>query len=210
MSGLLSDNDLKNASADAPWKRSETDKMLDAYFAGQSDPHHIAISLKRNPKAVSRRIEQFLYNERDRVFKYEPFRRISRKGARFTKNEKLLIDAHKERDIPPGFTARLLMRDLSELPDVKAGNDMADCELLRIPSIDIFKAIRYAYHIHKTPLISNETFDRIKQEEFEFGSSHAAIEAMGDPRQCDPHIKTLALYLGDRWRMLKREREKKK
>lgn len=198
VSGLFSDDELRNGRAEEPWKKSETDKMLDLYLAG-GHPKEIAYTLQRNPKAVKRRLEQFTYNERDRAVLYEPFKRVSRRGQRFTENEKLMIQEHNERKVAPEHTAKVLQRKVDEInPDgtrkaiIKAGTTFA-------PTMDIVLALRYIYYIYDempSP-VSDETYDRMVVEEIEFGGGEKILlqYAKGGIRSVPSRIKTLALYL---------------
>ncbi len=193
--GLFSNDELKNELADEPWKKSQTDKMLDLYLAG-AHPIRIAQELGRNPKAVKRRLEQFTYNEKDRAVRYEPFRRVSRKGKKLTQNERVMIQSFQERKLPMAALARVLMRDLHEIdPDTKGQRKVANDRQIA-PTLDLVLAHRYIYHIWKTPIISDKTYDDLKAEEIEYGTGAKALA--GSPRDCPRHIKSLALYLVDK------------
>jgi len=190
--GLFPDKEVRNKEADEPWKKSETDRMLDQYLAG-AQPNRIAQMLGRNPKAIKRRLEQFAYNERDRAVKYKPFRRVSRKGQRLTENEKEWIRTFKERGISPKVLAKVLARDVSEInPDTKSPARINDGKQVA-PTLDLVLAYRYAYHIYKIRIISDKEYDTLKEEEIEYG---AGLKALGTSRGDIPqYIKSLALYL---------------
>lgn len=194
MSGFFSDDEVKNRAADEPWKKSETDKMLDLYFAG-AHPKRIAQILGRNPKAIKRRLEQFTYNERDRAVKYEPFRRASRKGKRMTENERVMWDEHRKRHIPAEVTAKVLCRDVSELDGSKIKKKLSNNGLTKLDSMDVVWAHRYAYFGWKQPMISDQEYDDLVQEECEFGGRTLDFNAIKAHRGWPEHIRSLALYL---------------
>ncbi len=188
---FLPDEEVKNKSIDVPWKKSETDKMLDLYFGGHH-PNRIAQCLGRNPKAVKRRLEQFVYNEDGRAERYEQRQRHSRKGKRITENERLMIDAHRERKIPIEVTAGILAREISEIHFDGTSQDRVGPS-----SLDLVLAHRYIHFVYKTPVISNNTYDNLKAEEIEYGKG--GKELRGDPKDCPRYIKTLALFLVERY-----------
>src|SRR5947207_9256974 len=134
--GLFEEGKCKNEDGDLPWKKSQTARMLDDYLGG-ADITRIAHDLERTPKSVKRRLEQFTYNEFDRAVRYEPFRRLSRKGKRITENERLIIQAHKDRNVSVEATAKLLMRDVHEIkPDEKGSGQVVDAKQVA-PSLDL-------------------------------------------------------------------------
>src|SRR6266508_3281885 len=140
MKSLLPDVDLSNANADRPWRKSEIDRLLDLYFAGAS-PDRLAQILKRNPKAIRRMLEQFTYNERDRAVLYQPYRpRVSRKGKRWTENERLLVVAHHERKIPFGATVKVLARTVGEFKSVKGEVGKIKEKNVFAPTLDLIMA----------------------------------------------------------------------
>jgi len=204
VSGLFQDNDLTNAEAEQPWKKSETDRMLDLYFVG-SHPKEIAYKLQRNPKAVKRRVEQFVANERDRAVLYTPVARVSRKGHRWTENERLLLRSHVERKIPADVTARVLQRDIQEIAPKMPEDKIAvkECKILA-PSMDLLLAARYSYLVYKKPVMADEEYDDLKAEEIEYGGAKHLVRHLVDPKDSPRRIKTLALYLVER----KEDREK--
>lgn len=190
--GLFDNAVVRNKSADEPWKKSETAKMLDSYLAG-ARPERIAQELGRNPKAVKRRLEQFTYNEFDRAVRYEPFRRASRSRMRLTENERLIIKAHRERNVPIEATAKVLARDANEI-DPNREKDAAQVTQRKevAASLDLVLAYRYIYFTYKKKIISNKTYDDLKAEEIEFGNGSYIL---GDPKRAPGYIKSLALYL---------------
>jgi hypothetical protein len=192
--GFFPPSQVKNEAADAPWRKSEMDRMLDLYFNG-AHPDRIAHELKRNPKAVKRRLEQFTYNERSWAERYEPYNRVSRKGKRFTQNETLIIKAHQERDVPVAATARLLSRSLEELT-LEVPMELARCKAVHVaPTLDVIWAHRWLYFLRKTPIISDAAYDALVQEEVEYSGS-AAFERIKLFRNFGPgYIRDLALYM---------------
>lgn len=190
---------FKNERTEDPWTRKEDDKVLDLYLAG-AHPKNIALTVKRNPKAINRRIEQFRNNERDRALRYEPGVRVSRKGKRFTENETMMIKAWAEAGIPTEKQARILARDEDELTGGPKAKEMPKQKALKvlIPAEDLIWAHRYLYFVYETPVISDETYDAMVQEEIEygtFGPQFEKIKAAGDKAQPPEDIRCLALYL---------------
>ena len=196
MSGFFKDEAVGNKAADEPWKRSETDKMLDSYFHG-AHPVRIAQELGRNPKAVKRRLEQFTYNERGWVERYEPIRRLSRKGKKLSENEQVLIQAHIERDVPRQDTARLLARPLEELTGA------VQAETVRVkskthsfaPTLDVIWALRYAFFAYDEAIVSDEAYDHLVHEEIEYGGGAKGFAAIKTSSHTPQRIKSLAMYL---------------
>lgn len=202
---LLPDDVGKNARADQPWLKSETDRMLDLYFDG-CPPDRIAIKLKRNPKAVRRALETFTYNERDRAVRYEPRRRVSRVGRRWTENEILFCQAHQKLQVPSAATVKVLARKLEELSGKPAyRRQLRGLKKFQdlVTTADLAKALRYAYHVwpeQRQYLIADEDYDAILAEEIEFGGFAKTFKQMqtDGPRVCSGAVKALALYLVER------------
>jgi len=194
--GFLPEDRIGNEEADAPWKRSETDKMLDLYFEG-AHPKRIAQILHRNPKAIERRVEQFRCNERDRAVLYEPFSRISRKGKRVAENERLFVRAFKEHGISMKVLASVLQREVRELgidrTDLAGLGDMRKLGT----GVDLVLAYRYLYYVHATSIMSDQAYDMLEKEEIEFGDGGKILETVGSDRAEDypPHIRALGMYL---------------
>lgn len=197
MPGLFPEDKIRNPIADEPWKKSETDKMLDLYLAG-CPPTRIAQVLGRNPKAVKRRLEQFGNNERDYAIRYEPFRRISRKGKRMTQNELSWLHYYRERQIPLRYLAKVLQREVREF-----GLDQEDLshkvDMKRVATgVDLVLAYRYLYYVQGISILSDQAYDDIEKEEMEFGAGGEILkEKVGSDRVEDypPHIRALGLYL---------------
>ena len=171
MKSIFKDEEIRNENADLPWKKSETDKMLNLYFDGAT-PDRIAVELRRNPKAVNRRIEDFRDNTRGRADCYEPVRRFSRIGARITENEKIFIKAHKRVGVALEITAKVLQRKPEELGQEPAGKRINTI----LPAIDVIAALRYAYAKFRnrrdvTLLPPDTDYDALVQEECEFGGN---------------------------------------
>lgn len=201
-SSLFPDDSFKNENADQPWLKVETDQMLDLYFAGSAIPR-LAQVMKRNPKAVRRRIEQFTYNERDRAEKYEPRKRISRKGKRITESEQLIIKEHFERGVSIEATARVLQRDPNEIRrDLDAEqrhhkNAEATGEDKIGGNVDLILAYRFAYYCKGVSLVSDQAYDLLEKEAIEFGGGAGALATPGsdNPDDYPPRIRALAMYL---------------
>lgn len=199
MSNTLLPEDFRNASADLPWKKSETDRMLDEYFDGAA-PAVIAARMQRNLKAVQRRLEQFSYNERDRSVLYAPFRRVSRKGKRLTPNELAFVKAHRQRQVPLDATARVLARAKSELEGLGSNQKQVLQSLPKqfVPTLDTIAALRYAYHVYgkgKAGVVSDKQYDDLVEEEREFGNAVQLESILMCPASKVPsRIRSLALY----------------
>lgn len=195
--GFFSDAEVTNASADQPWKRSETDRLLDLYLGGMV-PKRIAVELQRNPKAVKRRLEQFIYNERGWVERYEPKLRISRRGMRFTQNETLLLQSHQQRKVDSKDTARLLQRPVSDFDsDVQSKTFHVDAKQVGV-GVDLVLAYRCAYYCHHISLVTDSAYDALEKEEIEFGQNgHLLKDKVGSDKLEDypPHIRALTMYL---------------
>lgn len=198
MKQLFPDSAFKNEAADQPWMKSETDRMLDLYLDG-AHPKNIAVQLRRNPKAVERRLEMLIGNERDKAATYEPRRRVSRAGKRFTENETLLIAAHKRKGVAVQATAKVLGRPVSDLAGEDKGKALVKQTRVFVPSLDLIMALRYAFHVYpeKPRLVTDKGYDDLVAEEVEFGGGAAAIERMRaeDVKRSPRRIKTLAVYL---------------
>jgi hypothetical protein len=213
---LFQEDLFKNENNDKPWMKSETDRMLDLYFNG-SDPDRIAYLLKRNPKAVKRRLEQFTYNEDKRAERYDMFERDSRRGKRLTENEKILIKAHVERKVPMEATAALLCRKVEEIrgesiaPSLNKVEDSKGKAKLEhnwlktvAPSLDMLIAHHYLYWQAKQPIISNKEYDDLCEEEIEYGCGRLAVEAIRGFREVlhyPPYIRYLAFYMQFRYQV---------
>lgn len=200
MKGLFPESELRrNASADKPWLRGDTDKMLNLYFSG-AHPNRIAQELNRNPKAVKRALEQFTYNERDRAVRYEPVQRYSRKGKRLTENENLMIASFLERKQPMEALAKVLQRDLSEIyKDPKAHVERSK-DLVIASGVDLCLAYRCLRDFFLYPIISPQTLKDMEQEEMEFGAG-SVILAKKSGKTVDDiplRVRTLAFYLRQR------------
>lgn len=195
MSGFLPDESVRNKENDTPWMKSDTDKMLDLYFAGEASPKRIAQQMGRNPKAINRQLELFRYNEKDRAVRYQPLRRISRKGKRFTENEMELIRTHQERNVPPSATACVLARDVSEVDGSPARDKVLVSGQKMIPTIDLIYAYRYLWKRMNRKLISDKTYDEMVAEEVEYGGGGPAFAAMKKDEDFPGRIRSLANYL---------------
>ena len=193
---LLPDSQIKNRSAQEIWMKREVDRLLDWYLEG-ADLGRIAARLSRNRKAVVRKLQEYIYNERDRVINYDPRCRQSRRGRRITPNEKQIIAECRKKGVEWKHIARVLMREVKEI-SLETDVQKAKARTLTCvaPSLDFVLACRYAFHIYKEALISDETYDDLKQEEIEYGGAAGAFA--GDPHDCPTRIKTLTIYLSER------------
>jgi hypothetical protein len=201
MSGFFKEEEIKNQAADAPWKKSERDYVLDSHLAGGdgSHPRTIAQKIGRNPKAVRRLIEQFTYNERDRVIRYEPFKRTSRKGKKLTQNEIAILKSHKEKGVAIEESAKLLCRGVEELSG-KVKMEAAGVKKFATiaPTLDLIWAHRYIYFVWKTPVISDAAYNDLVKEEMEYGGGGTNFARIKLHQGWPDHIKSLALFLDQR------------
>lgn len=202
--GLFSESEFTNAAAKDVWKRSEVDRLLDFYLSG-ADLGRIAASLQRNRKAIVRKLQEYIYNERERVTNYQPRQRTSRAGKRLTQNELQILAECRKKKVPDEKIAAVLSRPIADiwtqgpLEKVKAKSAAPFAA-----SLDLILAYRYAYHIYNKKLISDETYDALKAEEEEYGPQTGALA--NEPRHCPTYIKTLALYLVERRKFLRENR----
>jgi hypothetical protein len=213
MSGFFSDEVVKNEGAGDKWlKGSERDPALDEYFAG-ARPDILGIKYKNSPKAFLNSILNKLKSNYKkpgyedgpgRAEKYEPVRRVSRRGKRFTPNEIDFRRAHKKRGIDPAVTAKILCRDVEEITG-KSKTQVAHTKSLRTvaPTMDLIWAHRYIYFVYvkkggmEKPLITDKAYDQLVSEEIEFGGGGPAFERIKNHKGWPKHIISLALYLCD-------------
>jgi len=202
--GLFSDDQLTNAAAKEVWKRREVDRLLDFYLSG-ADLGRIAASLQRNRKAIVRKLQEYIYNERERVTNYQPRQRTSRAGKRLTQNERQIISECRKKKVPDRCIAAVLSRPESDLSiDTPMKKVEAKNAAPFAASLDLVLAYRYIYHVYKKQIISDVTYDALKAEEEEYGAQNGALA--NEPRHCPTYIKTLALYLVERRKFLRENR----
>lgn len=204
--GFFKEQEVKNPAGDAPWKKSERDYVLESFFAGSRGPREVAQKLGRNPKAIKRLLEQFTYNERDRVLQYEPFKRTSRQGKKFTSNEQAVLKAHREKGVPPEATARLLCRKVEEIAGRRGSMGAAEARAATAcfaPTLDLIWALRYIYFVYKQSVVTDEVYDALVSEEIEYGGGELAIFKIKSHSGWPDHIKSLALYLVEKDKMEK-------
>jgi len=208
MSGFFPDDEIKNEGAGKLWLKSERDKALDEYFEG-AHPKQLGIKYKKAPKAFLNSIlNKLRYNYKKegqedqpgRAERYEPFSRFSRKGKRFTPNEVDFIRCHRELKLDLSVTAKILMRDVSELKSDKSPEQVkGDGKAILSTTLDLVLALRYVYHIYERKLVSDKTYDDLVAEEIEYGGGEKVLKSQQSARDCPPRIKTLALYLCERY-----------
>jgi hypothetical protein len=180
------------------WKKRESTYLWDNYLAGAS-LLQLRRGLNRTGEDVAHRVKQFAFNVDDIVVRYEPFRRISRKGLRFSERERRIVAEHKKRNVPLEATARLLARNVTELDDSWKQVPAAKSDRVLAPSLDLVLAHRYIYHIYRTPIISNKAYDDLRKEEEEYGAGGKVLKDLGVVGIGPRRIKTLALYLVERY-----------
>lgn len=196
MSGFFDDKVVENKKGDEPWKKSETDRMLDLYF-GATPPPRIARLLGRTPKSVERRLQQYTYNENGWAVKYLPRRRASRMGKKLTQNETVLIKAHLDRKVPPDATARLLQRAISEFFREESILTRQEARTLGV-GVDLVLAYRYLHYCKGISIVSDFDYDALEKEEIEFGQNGQILkEKVGsdNPEDYPNHVRALGMYL---------------
>jgi len=204
--GFFEEEVVRNMEADKIWTPEENDRFIELYLAG-TPPDRISILLERNPKSIKRRLEQYTYNERGITERYDPVRRTSRKGKRFTENEMVLRKAWKKNNVPGKAQATFLMREPSELG--VEGEEMPKLvDMKKVGTgVDLVLAYRYLYYVKGISILSDQAYDSIEKEELEFGANSQILKIPGSDRSEDypPHIRALALYLAFKYS----EKEKK-
>jgi len=216
MSGFFSDEEVKNKNVDRPWMKADTARMLNLYCAGAASPEHIAQEMGRTPKAVKRQLETFTYNEKDRAVRYaagyqqwQLRGRVSRKGQRFSKNEQIMWDKHRELGVPAAVTAKVFGRPTEELNGSRVERKVKVVTVKTgVPSIDLIWAYRYIYFVYgkeKEGAIPDELYDDMVAEECEYGGGDLRFDDIKKHPGWPEHIRSLALYLS-----IKHEREKLK
>lgn len=208
--GFFDEKEITNSRASSPWTEAETDRLLNMYFHG-TPPARIATKLGRNPKAVSRRLEQFSYNERDVAKDYRPTgRRRDRTGQKWTQNERVMLLAMVQRSVPASVAARVLARSKVEVQRKGARLEGKEQEdegkrskyALRIADIDVevdlVMAYRYLYYVRGISIMSDTDYDEVERTAKDRSElAKMQLEKVGSDRAEDypPHIRALALYL---------------
>lgn len=180
--------------------------MIDLYLSGKSgaSPGTIAAKIGRNPKAVRRRLEKYHSNEDDCILNYEPFRRSSRRGLRFTVNELNLLEAHRKHcpEVYPKHSARFLCRDVEELTGETRMEVVKAKQVPFAPTLDLIWAYRYIYFIYNKSLISDKAYDTMVHEECEYGGGAGKFLEIKGHQGWPSHIRSLAMYLVEREKWL--------
>lgn len=197
--GLLPEEKIVNKAAQDIWKRKEVDRLLEMYLTGM-DLGRIAFKLNRNRKAIIRKIQEYIYNERERVTNYKPRRRTSRAGQRMTPNELQMIKQLAKKRVPAEKIALLLQRKVEEITGGKRIEEAPKISNMKAvaPTLDLIWAHRYIYFVYKTPIISDEAYDDLVKEEIEYGGGGPAFAAIKAHNGWPNYIKSLALYLTER------------
>lgn len=200
MKQLFPDDEVRNKKSDAPWTALDTDKMLDEFFAGGS-PARLAQVLQRNPKAIKRQLEQFFYNELDKTVKYQPTKRYSRKGKRWTPNEVLFRKQCAKRGVPAENVAKVLCRAPNEcgglLYDLEGEAERSKIDKGRqiAPTMDLIWAYHYLFHRTGKRAISDQAYDDLVKEEIEFGGGSTVFKLIKEQDDYPGRIRCLAHYL---------------
>lgn len=189
---------------DDPWTKRDRDKALDLYFAG-TDPRRIGCDFKGDPKAFLRILNRLRKNakkeghedEPGRAERYKPVQRVSRKGKKFTPQEKAFIQFQAGMKLDPAVTAKILCRDVSEIDGSSIRKKITAAELRDIPNLDLIWALRYAYFAWKEPIVSDDVYDDMVEEEIEFAGEKKFTQVKLHSGWPDP-IKSLAMYLADK------------
>ena len=107
---------------------------------------------------------------------------------------------HKGKGMPIEVTARLLMRDVSEINDDWKKVAQIKASKVFAPTLDFILALRYVYHVYHQSIVSDKTYDDLVAEEIEFGGGEKVLKDMKEPQDCPPRIKSLAFYLCDKFK----------
>ena len=178
-----------------PWKRSDTDRMLDLLLAGMH-PKRVATKMNRSVKAINRQIERFSANTNGRCETYEPVRRMSRKNQRWSQNDAELTRRMRKAGVEEADIAKVLARSVKEMEGTEGKAFHTDAQQVATTS-DLVEAYQYLFHVSHHPVVSDKTYDALKEEEIEYGvmGEHADKPPRTKPAQYSPAIRDLACYL---------------
>jgi len=192
----LLDQQFMGADCDAPWKRSEVDRMLDLFFSGIR-LGRLAYKMRRTKESVRTYIKELAYNKNGKAEQYQPRCRVSRKGKHFSKNEVKFWQIFRENKTPIAALARLLQRDESEfaVSEKRIKNPTTDLLRQLLPTMDIIWAYRYIHFRYKKHIITDEQYDTLVAEEIEYGGGSTAFERVKAHNGWPVYIRSLALYL---------------
>lgn len=197
----LFDDDFKGERDGEPWKRSEKDRLLNMWCAGEASIARISLRLDRTPESIRTKIKEFQENLHNRAVNYRPKKRNWRGGMKFTENEELMLKSFVKRGLPLDALAKVLQRPLSELQPNKRTRVLGDVKEMRklVPSLDVIWACRYAYFVWckdgRKPLITDKEYDDLVMEEIEYGGGEKEFEKIKQHQGWPDGIKSLALYL---------------
>lgn len=193
MNSLFPEEELRNKNADAPWKRSEVDRMLELYLEG-AHPRRVAQALGRNRKAVARRLEMLTYNERNACEKYTPRKRKDRTKLPWTKNDKIILSAHRDRGIPIALTGKVLGRSLVE----KDHSSLSDF------LVDLCLAYRFLYYVKGISLLSDTEYDELEKEARSKCPNDKRLDKPGSDcaEEYSDAVRGLAIYIFHRYSKL--------
>lgn len=194
--GLFPDEQITNPNTGEDWTPKTTDCLLDMALANES-PLAIARELKKSVKAVKRRLQQFLYDERKVATQYVPKRRHGRTGTKMTALEKRFVEKHAQLGVHTVDTAKILCRPPNEIRTDFQGELNVRKYAVLGPRVDMVLAYRYLYWIAKHPAISDQAYDTMKAEEIEFGGGYEELTKPPGKVVVDypGHIRALAHYL---------------
>ena len=68
------------------------------------------------------------------------------------------------------------------------------------PTLDLLVALRYVFYNYKIQIISDKSWDDMKFEEIEYGGGGPILKEYENPRLIKPWIKSLGLYLCDKFK----------
>lgn len=191
---------------DKPWPPEEDDLLLDRYFGGMSPPR-IAAKHNRTPKSINRRIEQIRNNEYGLAEKYQPKKRLSRKGMRMTQSELLFLNYFKKKGLSLKLLAKILQRPVREFGvDREEREKVIDMKKVGV-DVDLCMAYRCLYYCHNISIISDTAYDELEKETIEFAAHGGLLRKPGSDRLEDypPHIRSLAMYLAFKYAQRKKE-----
>ena len=195
MKTLMSSEQFSPKDEGHPWKKSDTDRMLDLLLSGMH-PNRIAEKMNRSSKAINRQIERFADNEKGRCEKYEPQRRISRKGNRWTQNDAELTRRMRAKGVKDKNIAKVLARDEVEMASTEGKSFHQDVKRV-VMIADLVEAYQYLYHVSHHPVVSDKVYDAMKEEEDHFGvkNEHDGKPGRKKPAEYSPAVRDLACYL---------------
>lgn len=182
------------ANTKTKWTPKETDLFMDAVLDGKT-PEEIAEEFRRTVPEIGAQFNAAFYPP----IPYHPYgRRKARTGMKMTAIELKIIKKHHDNGIPVAHTARMLQRKPGEIAPDYYGKITFNQMRCLAPVSDQLVAHHYLHHISKTPIISDQAYDEMKEEEIEFGGGGPFLKEIAKARTVacyPPHIRSLAFYM---------------